>query len=562
MRLLILFIMVCSCLNSISQLPSSDWTIQIGGSGDQEGNDLVYDMDGNLYVIGVFFDTVDFDPGPAENILISSSYNSGFVAKYDSSGNYVWAKQFEGDGYEHPMSIAVDNSSNVYIGGYFSGDSIDLDPGLPAHVFYTQGDGDIFIVKLSSAGNLIWAEQFAGTGAEYLSSITLDTQANLYATGHFQNTVDFDPSPDDSTLTGGGMFNSSMFILKLDSALNFIWVDQVTSSNWVSGYSICLKDSLIIITGDLDGTADFDPGVGSFNLVGSGLENVFLLKIDTAGMFNNAISISSNNVIDNHAVVIDTAFNVIISGLISGSGEFDPVSTAGDYFDVDLVGDLYIAKYDLDFNFIWLVGAGSSTATSRAFAVETDSAGNIYSTGYFGGLVDFDPGSGQVEISADTGAIFLLKLDQNGNYLDVEQIGTGGFEEGRSLALDTHGEIAMTGRFFGSTDMSLKVPMTTVDFYADAFVHQRSHTTDNSGVIENENQPSVFIYPNPTVGVSQLNIEETSSVEVYTLTGQKIREIKNAKGIIMIDLSQVEPGVYIIKISSHQSSSTLRVVRL
>ncbi|MBK9191280.1 MAG: hypothetical protein IPM77_07060 [Crocinitomicaceae bacterium] len=101
----------------------------------------------------------------------------------------------------------------------------------------------------------------------------LDESANVYCTGHFQFTADFDPGSGSTLLTGGGAFNSSMFVLKLDSAANFIWVDQITATDWVSGYSMSLSDSLIYIGGDLDGNlADFDPGPGNFDITATGLE--------------------------------------------------------------------------------------------------------------------------------------------------------------------------------------------------------------------------------------------------------------------------------------------------
>ncbi|MBK9191281.1 MAG: hypothetical protein IPM77_07065 [Crocinitomicaceae bacterium] len=129
-----------------AQLTTSEWTVQIGGYGDQEGNDLVYDDDGNVYVVGIFFDTVDFDPGPAENILISSASNSAFVAKYDSAGNYIWAKHFDGDGNETALTVGVDDSLNVYVGGYYYGSTIDVDPGPGSTNFNSLGDGDMFLV--------------------------------------------------------------------------------------------------------------------------------------------------------------------------------------------------------------------------------------------------------------------------------------------------------------------------------------------------------------------------------------------------------------------------------
>ena len=82
-------------------------------------DDLVFDVFWNVYVTGIFFDTVDFDPGPGQDLLISSTWSSAFVAKYDSLGNYLWAKQFEGDVTEYGLTLDVDSLGHVYVGGYF-----------------------------------------------------------------------------------------------------------------------------------------------------------------------------------------------------------------------------------------------------------------------------------------------------------------------------------------------------------------------------------------------------------------------------------------------------------
>jgi len=112
-----------------------------------------------------------------------------------------------------------------------------------------------------------------------------------------------------------------------------------------------LSDSLIYIGGDLDGTADFDPGPGNFDITASGLESIFVLKLDTSGVFYNAISIASTNGLQNYGIEVDTTLGVFISGVISGAADFDPFTASGDYNDADMAGDFYIVNYDNNLNF-------------------------------------------------------------------------------------------------------------------------------------------------------------------------------------------------------------------
>jgi hypothetical protein len=473
----------------------------------------------------------------------------------------LWAKQFEGDVTEYGLTLDVDSLGHVYVGGYFYEGMIDMNPGVDNLIFNSAGDGDFFIVKLSADGDFIWAKQFGSTGSDQITAIQLDAYANIYATGHFQYTVDFNPGAGDSLLTGAGPYSSGMFVLKLDSAANFIWVDLMVSTNWVAGYSLALVDSLIYIAGDLGGSSDLDPGTGVFTLNGTGTENTFLMKLDTSGVFYNAISFgTTSGGIDNHSIAIDVSQNIYVSGLVSGATNFDAINGTAPYTDTDGAGDLYVAKYDSDFNFMWVFATGS-ISTCRALAIETDAAGFNYATGYFIGTVDFDSGPGITELNSDTsGAIFLLKMDSDGNFVNVDQIGTGGFEEGRALAIDSYGEIAMTGKFYGSTDMGVKAPITTVDGYSDAFVHKRSKAYLK--IDESDPTFDLTISPNPSSGIFNLTLAGSSEISVSTILGEVILNTVFSPGDHQLDLQEFPKGVYVITIRQDQLEKTYKVIKL
>src|SRR5215831_10778338 len=141
------------------------------------------------------------------------------------SVNFKWEKHMGGEaGNAAGSSIAVDAAGNVYTTGDFSG-TVDFDPGPGTYNLTSAGTYDMFISKLDSSGNFIWAKQMGGNSdGNYASgvSITLDAAGNVYTTGVFSGTVDFDPGP--------GIFNLSVirasFVLKLAADGSFIWVKQ------------------------------------------------------------------------------------------------------------------------------------------------------------------------------------------------------------------------------------------------------------------------------------------------------------------------------------------------
>ena len=79
--------------------------------------------------------------------------------------------------------------------GEFTG-TADFDPGSPIMNLVSAGAGDVFITKLNSLGDFIWALNFGSVDAEYPSDIALSPEGNIYTVGFFQGSVDFDPNPN------------------------------------------------------------------------------------------------------------------------------------------------------------------------------------------------------------------------------------------------------------------------------------------------------------------------------------------------------------------------------
>ena len=131
------------------------------------------------------------------------------MSKLDSSGNYVWARNWDAD---LGQGIAVDGSGNVYSTGSFQG-TADFDPGAPSVDLTSSGDEDVFVSKLDSSGNYVWARHWGSTGDDRGWGVAVDGSGNVHTTGRFEGTVDFDPGPGTLQLTSAG--NSDAFVSKL-----------------------------------------------------------------------------------------------------------------------------------------------------------------------------------------------------------------------------------------------------------------------------------------------------------------------------------------------------------
>src|SRR5690606_9459529 len=134
---------------------------------------------------------------------------------------------------------------------------------------------DIFISKLDTNGNFLWAKSMGGVSGDYGSSITTDSSGHIYTTGAFTGTADFDPGVDEFELTSTG--GTDIFISKLDTNGNFLWAKSMGGASADNGNSITVDSAgYIYTTGDFQGTADFDPGSGTSNLVSAGGTDIFI----------------------------------------------------------------------------------------------------------------------------------------------------------------------------------------------------------------------------------------------------------------------------------------------
>ncbi|MBT6686253.1 MAG: PKD domain-containing protein [Bacteroidetes bacterium] len=264
----------------LSKLNSSGefvWAKKLDGSEESMCNSLTIGGENNIYAIGYFSDTTDFDPGPGVYNLVSEVYADIFIAKYDSLGNFVWAKRI-GDIYgENAFSLAADDNENIYYTGFFKG-TVDFDPGPGVYNLVSNGSEYIFISKLSSSGNFIWAKSMGSNYQDIGYSLALDSAYNVYTTGEFDETVDFDPGPGVYNLSSNG--NDDIFISKLDSLGNFVWARNIGGNMGDVGRNIVLdKTANIYSSGGFDGTVDFDPGPGIYNLTEMNNAQNYFLKI-------------------------------------------------------------------------------------------------------------------------------------------------------------------------------------------------------------------------------------------------------------------------------------------
>jgi uncharacterized repeat protein (TIGR01451 family) len=447
------------------------WSATMGGTGEDIGKSTAVNKFGHVFTVGEFRTTADFDPNSDTFNLTGVGINI-FIQKLDENGNLLWAKGIESSGGRIvSASMTIDNLSNIYITGFFSG-TVDFNPNVG--VFNVTAPGgthrEAYVLKLDPAGNFMWVNTIGGTYSTSAVSISVDNLGNVYSAGSFAGTVDFDPSPAISNLTALG--SSDIYIQKLSTNGAFLWAKNMGGSGLNHVKSIAV-DHLgnVLSTGHFIGTIDFDPGSGGNNLTAVGNYDIFIQKLDPNGNLLWVKSMGGTNLDQGEAIAVDLSGNIYSTGRFAGTVDFDPGPNVYN-LTTTLPNITYIQKLDPNGNFIW---TKSLNGMSWGFSLALDNFGNVYSTGRFYGLVDFDPSPAILNLtSLGTSDIYIQKIDPLGNLLWVKSIGGTNEDWPSSITVDDSRNIYLTGWFEGTVDFdpNFSLKYSTSHGNSDVFVQK------------------------------------------------------------------------------------------
>ena len=375
----------------------------------------------------------------------------------------------------------MDLEGNVYATGTFSG-TVDFDPGPSTYeltAIPTPGteNYDAFTLKLDTDGNFRWAKNAGNLNADRGNSLTIDQEGNVFTTGLYIGLVDFDPGPSAFVLGSDGIINT--FITKFDKNGNFMWAKDFAGN--FHGYGTCIEtDNVgnIYVSGTFEGKVDFDPGPGThYSTSELYSRTAYLCKLDIAG---NLIWIKENE--GGGAFEVDANQQVFANN-----------PTAG--------GPGTLSKYDINGNRIWtkVIGGRPSTSNPYSSPIRLDAAGNVYLTGEFHYIEDFDPGPGVYNLTSTGGGYnydaFITRLDQDGNLVWVKQFGNYSEEHSLSIALDTVGNVYTTGMFNWNVDFDPGADVFELTSFSGGgiFIHKMSRCKNVTYALHEVNTCSEYI---------------------------------------------------------------------
>ncbi|PKA83086.1 putative secreted protein (Por secretion system target) [Ulvibacter sp. MAR_2010_11] len=378
-----------------------------------------------------------------------------------SAQMYDWGGGFGGIGEDVVRAMHVTNDGTTYTTGYFSDTAdFDINPAIE-YPLTSNGFFDVFVQKTDSGGNLVWATNIGGEFFEYAVGITTDTDGNIYVTGVYEGTVDFDPGIGTTLLTSAGGLD--IFVLKLNEDGGFLWARSIGGSDYEETTSIGIApNGDVIVLGYFYEPVDFDPGAAEYMMSSLGAADSFILRLDENGDFISANRYGGPEMDLGLGMQISNSGDIFITGSFSGTADFDP-DDLNEHL-VTGVGNFsgYMLHLTASGEFVKAAFTEGGETLSRA--ITTDTQNNIYLTGYFNGIVNFAPNSGNPDYIFTSDVAyngFVMKIDGSGDVIWARQIGDENAFFAFDIAVASNGDVFSTGYFDGTVDFD---PSTTNEY--------------------------------------------------------------------------------------------------
>jgi Ca2+-binding RTX toxin-like protein len=473
-----------------TSIPRTVFTIHYGEGSAESANAVTTDPDGNVYVAGSFYGTVDFDSSGATHQLVSGGNSDGYVLKLASDGSFQWVAGLTGSGEQIVYGLAVGPSGDIVVTGTFTG-TADMDPGAGTTNLVAAGGYDGFAVGLDPDGNLAWTYQWGGSGDDSGNGVDINY--------------------DGIVVLAGASFDTKSYgyLVGLESDGSTLWGPfQIGSANntvVAHGVAVDGGDAAVFV-GDVTGsTIDFDPGAGTHDVSPSN-SDAFALSLHVAtGAFEWVDLLGGDSPQGGFAVDATDGGTVVVGGWTTGSNQdFDPgVGT----HELTAVGnsDAFIVELDGNGDFVWALSLGG-TEDDYTNALAFDSTGAILATGYFGDVVDFDPSGSTASLTSAGGQeSYVARYDGSGAYVWAGQIGGTGHDHGNAIAVGPNDSIIAGGFFNGTADLDpgTGVRNASVEAGSDAYVTKliescggmEATTVGTSGddVLEGTSDPDVIV---------------------------------------------------------------------
>ena len=402
------------------------WAKHFGGPLNDQAVGIEIDEYDNLYILGTFSGSVDFDPGPGEFILTASGLNS-FIVKLNPDGNLIWAKQLKGNT-NAANAFKISQDDNIYLAGQFGG-NVDFDPNETTNIISSPGQ-NYFILNLSIDGNYNWVRSAKYDSSMLFYSLEMGALNDIYVSGSFDGTVDFDPGPSTHNISGS-VTGRDTFIQKLSSNGDFVWVIHLDSDHDVSFGSLQIdQNDNIFVAGYYTDSLDLDPGMDEFIISNTAVRNIFVAKYDKNGLFKWGKGITNPGNIYAYDLLLDPFLNLYITASFT---DLTILETTPCIITPETSSGKMLLKLDSLGQYIWHSEIGDVTSVSGLGIADKNS---IFLAGTYLRSMQLNTPNGIVSLNSQSFSTFIANMgDCNSNHyeLDIQRCNSYGSPSGNYL---------------------------------------------------------------------------------------------------------------------------------
>jgi len=477
--------------------------VAIGGSQKLIANSITVDDNGNSITAGVFKSGVDFDPGQGSIIFNPTGTQDGFIAKYSSTEELVWAKQIRTTTSTSSINVrkhAVDHEGNIVIIGEFNG-TVDFDPSSSSNNMTANVQLAGFYAKYSSSGDLVFAKKYDTTqgsdGSCYVYDLYIDPVGRIYMTGSVNGSIDLDAGT--AAIARIPRVWDDLWFTLVDQNGGKIDVTFLNGTDASRGKTITVdSDENVYVGAEFKGIFDADPSNNASLLTSLNSSNGALLKFSDMSTLEYAKPFASTlgdvSLTDMIAVKnSNDVTSIFVTGNFTTTFDIDPdnsVSLKNSQGSTDVFVGKYLASSGSLEQGFTIGGSGSDNSTSLTYDGWQNA---VLVGGNFSSLVDFDPSNGATQIPSNGNLdnFFASYSAANLSFNFAKTLGGTGNEQLTSIFYNTSiKRVGMAGSFEDSVDFDPNQATTRIvrtsqgidNFWLSGFDHYITATVENDTV--------------------------------------------------------------------------------
>lgn len=534
-----------------------------------------------------------------KNILSTILLSTFFIIAHAQTATF--SHTFGSSNIDQIRGLQTNNAREIFIAGTFGDDFNIGNKNL-----FINGLEDIFISKINTNNETVWAKSFGSNDRDKVTGFRLFEDSLLYFSGIFWDHITF----DNFSLSAIG---KTLFISQLDSTGNVKWVNAIrgnSSKNITEGVTDNYGN--YYITGSFSGHLYFP----NDTLTAQGLEDGFVAKYDKNGNFSWAKSIGYQQYTEATGLTVNDLGAVYVAGQFNGRVIFGNDTLWAASLDFDL----FFANYDTNGNLIFgkrFGGIYDNTNPKLALGI----FGKVAMAGTFIGLLNFDQTSIQTNgLNAD---IFLAVFDDLGSLISVNQYGDTNPEtlQGLTVNVDDYylsgyfntftkfgntslntspgnlqnfvirtaetqpqgeptvisyptsqfsssvlvtphfgsffnSEILIAGIFEGVINLPTATPSPVSNGFTDIFLVNITMPLVNTNSIKK--QFNFKLFPNPTndlltIDFQDFNLEKIAKIDIINTLGQIQKTVFIDNNLSQIDVANLPKGIYFLKITINEN---------